>query len=124
MTDWQARMSDDMRLRDYRPRTQEAYLLAARLLARHFGRAPDTLTEDDIRAYFLYLREQRKLAPSTLKTLRHRYATHLLEAGITLRTIQMVLGHKTLRATEVYMHVTQPATERLQHTLDRLMADI
>jgi site-specific recombinase XerD len=43
---------------------------------------------------------------------------------VSLRTIQMVLGHKSMRTTELYMHVTQPATERLQETLDRLMADL
>ncbi|MBK6520796.1 MAG: tyrosine-type recombinase/integrase [Polyangiaceae bacterium] len=61
---------------------------------------------------------------ASIHTLRHSYATHLLEAGITLRTIQQVLGHKSLRATEVYMHVTQPGTERLQETVDRLMAGL
>jgi integrase/recombinase XerD len=53
--------------------------------------------------------------------LRHSYATHLLEAGVSLKTIQHVLGHKSMRTTEVYMHVTQPGMERLQTTLDRLM---
>jgi site-specific recombinase XerD len=35
-----------------------------------------------------------------------------------------VLGHKQLRTTEVYLHVTQASTERLQETVDRLMADL
>jgi integrase/recombinase XerD len=283
MMDWQARMQEDMKLRDFRPRTQGAYLLVAQQLIRYAGKPPEKLTEDDVRGYFLHLREQRKLAPSTLNvavhglrflfvhtlghdwnlfdllrvnkprtlpvvlatgevrrllaairhpvrrvalttiyalglrlgeglglttsdidgqrlivwvrdgkgakdrgvplprpllarlrrywkeerprvsspllfvsgagaspvedstlqktfkaarqeigllkpatihTLRHSYATHLLEAGVTLPTIQRVLGHKALRTTEVYMHVTQPATERLQETVDRLMAEL
>jgi site-specific recombinase XerD len=61
---------------------------------------------------------------ASIHTLRHSYATHLLEAGISLRSIQSVLGHKTMRTTEVYMHVTQPGAERLQEVLDRLMADL
>ena len=44
---------------------------------------------------------------------------HLLEAGVSLRTIQHVLGHKSMRTTELYMHVTQPGAERLQETLGR-----
>jgi integrase/recombinase XerD len=282
-TSWRERMSEDMRLRDFRPRTQEGYLAAARQLVDWSGKEPEDLAEDDVRAYFLHLRETRKLAPSSINlavhalrfllqhtlqrdwpvlgllrvnkprtlpvvlstgetrallgavrhpvrrvalatiyalglrlneglgletghidadrllvwirdgkggvdrgvplprpllarlrrywreerpactsphlfiaqgkaaplhettlqktfkaalqdaglakdasihTLRHSYATHLLEAGVTLRTIQHVLGHKSLRTTEVYMHVTQPGTERLQETLDRLMAGL
>jgi site-specific recombinase XerD len=61
---------------------------------------------------------------ATIHTLRHSYATHLLESGVTLRTIQDVLGHKSMRTTEVYVHVTKPGTERLQQVVDRLMADL
>ena len=61
---------------------------------------------------------------ATIHTLRHSYGTHLLEHGVSLRTIQQLLGHQSLRTTEIYMHVTQPGIERLQETLDRLMSDL
>jgi site-specific recombinase XerD len=280
---WQERMSEDMRLRDFRPKTQEAYFLAVKLFMAWVKRDPDALCDEDVRAYILHLREEKKRAPSTINvavhalrffflhtlqrdwqvfdllrvnrprllpvvlsqgevrtvlhavrhpvrrmalvtiyalglrlneglsletgdidgqrlivwvrdgkgakdrgvplprpllarlrqywkterpvsttpylfvppdgklpvhettlqktfvaaradarlnkaatihTLRHSYATHLLEAGVSLRTIQQVLGHKSMRTTEVYMHVTQPGADRLQETLDRLMVDL
>lgn len=280
---WRERMSEDMRLRDFRPRTQEGYMAATRQFIEWLKRGPETATDKDVRDYFLYLREEKQLAPSsihvmmyalrfffthtmqrelkafnvlrvnkprllpvvlsqgevravigvvrdpvrrmalatiyalglrineglsletghidserlmvwvrdgkgardrgvplprpllarlrrywkterpasptshlfvtaagkapmhettlqktftaaradaglakepTIHTLRHSYATHLLEAGISLRTIQQVLGHKSMRTTELYMHVTQPGTERLQETLDRMMVNL
>ena len=282
LTNWRERMSEDMRLRDLRPRTIQGYLLAVRLFLERVSKTPETLTEEDIRAYVLHLRDDKQQAPSsiniaicalrfffnftlqrdyevfrllrvnkprtlptvlsrgevrqlleavrhpvrrtaltaiyalglrlgealrlqashidgarqlvwvrdgkgakdrrvplpqpllqrlrrywkdqrpasptellfvatggtpihettlqktftaahrevglprraTIHTLRHSYATHLIEAGISLRTVQDLLGHKSLRTTEVYMHVTLPGTERLQQVLNRLMADL
>jgi site-specific recombinase XerD len=58
---------------------------------------------------------------ATIHTLRHSYATHLIEAGISLRTVQDILGHAHLRTTEVYMHVTMPGRERVHEVVNRSM---
>lgn len=282
LSNWREKMSEDMRLRDFRPKTQEAYSTAVRQFLDQVQQEPEELTDDDVREYFLFLREQKKRAPSTINiavhglrfffihtlhrdwpvfdllrvnnprklpvvlgrnevravlsavrlpvrrmalttiyalglrlneglhlqsghidggrllvwvrdgkgakdravplprpllerlrhywkherpptqstnlfvsrkgqplhdttlqktfsaarreakcekhasihTLRHSYATHLLESGISLRTIQHVLGHKSMRTTSLYMHVKQPGTEHLQAVLDRIMRDL
>jgi integrase/recombinase XerD len=60
---------------------------------------------------------RRRVGPHTL---RHSYATHLLEAGTDLRTIQMLMGHTDLRTTTLYLHLSQAALNAAASPLDLL----
>ena len=57
----------------------------------------------------------------SVHTLRHSYATHLLEAGVNLRLIQQYLGHSSLGTTMVYLHLTTASQEQAVARIETLM---
>jgi site-specific recombinase XerD len=56
----------------------------------------------------------------SIHTLRHSYASHLLEAGVSVRRVQRLLGHSSLQTTVRYLHIVEPDTERTRQVLDEL----
>ena len=65
MTPLRQRMIEDMQLRGLSARTQGCYVAAVRQLAEHYHRSPAQITEEDLRQYFLYLANDKKVARAT-----------------------------------------------------------
>ena len=92
MTPLRQRMIDDMQLRGLSARTQEAYVTAVRQLAQHYRRSPDRITEEELRQYFLYLANEKKVARATatimLCAVRFLYEQSLHRPWTTLRFVR------------------------------------
>lgn len=76
------------------------------------------------RAFQAAVRESGISKHATVHTLRHSYATHLLEAGLNLRIIQAYLGHASPATTAIYTHLTQTSNERTAQTINQALAEL
>jgi integrase/recombinase XerD len=101
-------------LRDYykkfRPKT---YLFPSGYKGR------DLLTYETVRSTYEDARNKAgvKKGPG-IHTLRHSFATHLLEAGYDLRKIQILMGHRSLTTTMIYLHVSRETLSKIKSPLD------
>jgi site-specific recombinase XerD len=76
------------------------------------------------RAFRAAVQEAGIHKPATVHTLRHSYATHLLEAGVNLRIIQGYLGHASPKTTSIYTHLTSITEAQTRHTIDEMVTSL
>lgn len=78
-------------------------------------------SERSVQAVFAQAKERSGINPqATVHTLRHSFATHLLEKGVDLRYIQDLLGHASSKTTEIYTHITRKGWNKLRSPIDDL----
>jgi integrase/recombinase XerD len=76
------------------------------------------------KAFRAALRESGVNKEATVHTLRHSYATHLLEAGLNLRVIQSYLGHSSPETTALYTHLTSATDTQASQTINDMVAKL
>jgi integrase/recombinase XerD len=109
MTKLRDRMIEDMKLRGFSEKTRESYLAAVRQLAKRYMRSPDLLSEEELRAFFLHLVQERKASPSTVRqylcgikffyerTLHRDWPTLSLVRPAKRRALPVILSREEVR---------------------------
>ena len=103
MTPLRQRMLNDMQLRGLSPKTQAVYVFAVQQFATHYGRSPDQIDEAELRNYFLYLINEKRVAPATV--------------SIALSAIKFLFVHSLQRSWPTFELIRPPQRRPLPAVL-------
>jgi site-specific recombinase XerD len=91
-----------------------------RALAQRMHRATCPMPTSSLQRLLIIARKQLNIPAASVHSLRHSFATHLLEAGAHLHMIQKLLGHKQITSTMVYLHLTHQSSREALRLMDEL----
>src|SRR5512147_2941299 len=110
------KMLDDMQLRGFAVRTQEAYLSAVSQLAKHYHKPPDQINEEELRQYFLFLKNEKHAARNTCtlalcgikfffeRTLGREWKTFEFLRPLKEKKLPVVLSRDEVRSVLGHVH--------------------
>ena len=93
-------------------------------LAKRMHSATSTMPHNSLQRLLVLARQELDLPDATPHTLRHSFATHLIEAGASLHTVQHLLGHAYLNTTEIYLHLTHQSEQQALKLMEDLCAGL
>ncbi len=93
-------------------------------LAGRMRRAASPMPVSSLQRLIVVARRELGIPDATVHTLRHSFATHLIEAGASLHTVQSLLGHKQIDTTMVYLHVTHRSDQNSRALVEQLTSDL
>jgi site-specific recombinase XerD len=93
-------------------------------LAQRMRQATAPMPHNSLQRLLVVARKQLNIPAATPHSLRHSFATHLLEAGAHLHTIQKLLGHKQITSTMIYLHVTHQTTRDALRLMEELCRNL
>lgn len=95
-----------------------------RALAQRMHEADTPMPIGSLQRLIVVARKELGLPEATPHTLRHSFATHLVEAGASLHTVQALLGHKHINTTMVYLHLTHHSDNESRALVEILCRDL